>query len=107
MITRSGIEVAMDAEAERPVVEVFRQGCTTADQERAVRDSWSAQRDYADRPGSGVGALQLGVHHVETHVEVLGDVPLRPRTNPPSLPVHIAADVGRCDGWSVGASAQE
>ena len=39
----------MDAEAERPVVLVFRDSRTTADQERAVRDTWraSARRDYA------------------------------------------------------------
>ena len=36
-------------------------------------------------------ALQLGVHHVQAHVEVLGDVPLRARTDPPGLPVAITA----------------
>ena len=39
MITRSGIEVAMDAEAERPVVHVFRGSETTAHQGRAVVDN--------------------------------------------------------------------
>ena len=39
MITRSGIEVAMDAEAERPVVLVFRGSKTTAHQGRAVVDN--------------------------------------------------------------------
>ena len=37
------------------------------------------------------GAVQLGVQHVEAHVEVLGDVPLRTATDHPVLAVEIAA----------------
>ena len=104
----------MDAEAERPVVLVFRDSRTTADQERAVVDNQSRGAAKADQPGSEVGAVHLGVHHVETHVEVLGDVPLRPRTNPPGVPVHRAAEIGghwrcpyKCARCERGAGAQQ
>ena len=104
----------MDAEAERPVVHVFRGSKTTAHQGRAVRDNQRRGGGAGDRPGSKVGALQLGVHHVETHVEVLGDVPLRPRTNPPGVPVRRAAEIGghwrcpyKCARCERGAGAGE
>ena len=65
MITRSGIEVAMDAEAERPVVHVFRGSKTTAHHGRAVVDNQCRGAAKVDRSGSEVGALQLGVQHVD------------------------------------------
>src|SRR5215510_15468782 len=79
--TRSGIEVPMHAEADRPVVDV---GC----------GKLSDTRVGARKIGATIDAcgLQLGVQHVETHVEVLGDVPLGARANPPGLPVLIAAN---------------
>ena len=42
----------MDAEPERPVVQVFRDSRTTADQERAIRDNRTPSAPYTDRPGS-------------------------------------------------------
>ena len=97
----------MDAEPERPVVRVVRESRTTADQERAVRDTWSARRDYADWAEANSAGLQLLVHHVHAHVEVLGDVPLCPRTDPPGLPIGITANIGRSGGCERGAGAQE
>ena len=103
----------MDAEAERPVVLIVRDGRTTADQERAVVDNHSRGAAKADQPGSEVGAVHLGVQHVYAHVEVFGDVPLRPRTNPPSVPVIRAAEIGghwhcpyKCARCERGAGAQ-
>jgi hypothetical protein len=96
----------MDAEAERPVVHVFRGSKTTAHQGRAVVDNQCRGAGKVDRSGSEVGALYFGVHHVETHVEVLGDVPLCARTDPPSLPVSIAANVSRGYDCERGAGAQ-
>ena len=53
---------------------------------------------HAVTRGSGIGpccveggAVQLGVQHVEAHVEVLRDVPLRTATDHPVLAVEIAA----------------
>ena len=65
----------------------------------------------ADSPGSGVGtrgdqwpvgntpfrvrhATDLGVSDIEAHVEVLGDVPLGSRADPPPVPVVVAAGIG-------------
>ena len=55
-------------------------------------------RRYAVARSGGIGpcgveccAVQLGVQHVEAHVEVLGDVPLRTATGHPVLAVEIAA----------------
>src|SRR5689334_25115944 len=80
MITRSGIEVAMDAEPERPVVRV---GLRDEPEVRRDRESGAAGHESGR-------ALELRVHHVQTHVEVLGDVPLSPRADPPGIPVEVA-----------------
>src|SRR5215510_11532599 len=79
-INRSGIEVPMDAEAETPVVLVGRV-------------KLSSKRVGARDVGARIDAcaLQLGVQHVHAHVEVLGDVPLGARADPPGLPVVVAA----------------
>jgi hypothetical protein len=86
MINRSGIEVAVDAEAHRPDVLVTRyaiSGLDAADRRsRRVLNRHEASRRRR--------RLHLGVRNVDTHVEVLGDVPLRPRANGPRLPVVVA-----------------
>src|SRR4029078_11100329 len=38
--------------------------------------------------------VHLLIQHVETHVEVLGDVPLGTRTDPPGIPVIVATGGG-------------
>jgi len=88
MITRSGIEVAVHAEPERPVVRIgrrqkseIRRWCE-GDRDRTATDRQTVERGRT---------VQLGIHHVQTHVEVLGDVPLGARTDPPSAPVAITA----------------
>ena len=84
MINRSGIEVAVDTEPECPVV--------------LVRDVIAAERiretarNYTRRVYRG--ALHLLIQDVHAHVEVLGHVPLSTRTEPPGLPVIVAAHVG-------------
>ena len=65
-----------------------RRKAVPADQRRTVGAAMAQRAAKADQSGSEVGAMHLGVHHVHAHVEVLGDVPLRPRTDPPSLPVQ-------------------
>ena len=88
MITRSGIEVAVHAEPERPVVRIGRRyelrgsAILRGRQERTGTDRQTVERGRT---------VQLGIHHVQTHVEVLGDVPLGARTDPPSAPVAITA----------------
>src|SRR5690242_14559302 len=71
----------MHAEAERPVVLILsrQRGRGT------VRCYRSSARDEGK-----CGCLQLRVHHVQTHVEVLGHIPLGPRTYPESLPIIVA-----------------
>ena len=49
-------------------------------------------------------AHQLGVHHVQTQVEVLGDIPLGARTEPPGAPVIVAARGGNSRRTSLVAS---
>ena len=51
------------------------------------RDRTATDRQTVERGRT----VQLGIHHVQTHVEVLGDVPLGARTDPPSAPVAITA----------------
>src|SRR5262245_12070985 len=61
--TRSGIEVAMDAEAELPVVYV---AC----------DCGASDGCDTQEPCEYWCGVQLCVHDVEAHVEILGDIPL-------------------------------
>src|SRR5215831_9466082 len=104
MINRSGIEVAMHAEPERPVVLVVRDCRIATDQQRA---SWEDRRAKAsDGTRTNVAGLQLLVQHVHAHVEVFGDIPLGARTDPPSVPVRVASDIGRGCGYEEGAGAQ-
>jgi hypothetical protein len=62
----SGIEVAMDAEAELPVVHVGGSRRGAADHQLSAR--WHRE------------ARQPGVHDVDAQVEIFGDVPLCSRT---------------------------
>ena len=103
----------MDAEAERPVVLIFRDSRTTADQERAVVDNHSGVPLKLTSPAPTLALCILEYSTSTTHVEVLGDVPLRPRTNPPSVPVIRAAEIGghwhcpyKCARCERGAGAQ-
>src|SRR5215831_989909 len=76
MIRRSGIEVAVDAEADRDVVDVV---CWRIDR-AAVGYNRTPERSgavvSAADPLAEVAAFHIKVHHVHAHVEVLGDVPL-------------------------------
>ena len=103
----------MDAEVERQVVHVLRGSKTTAHQGRAVRDNQRCGGGACDRPAQS-WRFAAWVHHVNTNVEVLGDVPLRPRTNPPGVPVRRAAEIGghwrcpyKCARCERGAGAGE
>ena len=72
----------MDAEPECPVVDVvFGKNRSTA----------SGERESPRRVHKGRCALDLRVQNVHAHVEVLGDVPLSTRTDPPGAPIHVAA----------------
>src|SRR6187549_2224582 len=88
MINRSGIEVAMHAEAELPVVLVVQTDRTNGPTPERSRCS----RKEPGRAGRG---LHLLIQHVETHVEVLGDVPLGTRADPPGVPVIVATGGGQ------------
>ena len=71
----------MDAEPDCPVVDVAL----------GKRRSSAAERESPRRVRKGRCALELGVQDVQAHVEVLGDVPLGARTDPPGAPIHVAA----------------
>src|SRR5215510_10106857 len=92
MITRSGIEVPVDAEADGPVVLVGEEASDLPTITELIitdrRDRRRANREHARRRRH---ALQLLVHHVQADVEVLGDVPLGARAEPPGVPVGVAA----------------
>src|ERR1043165_8542470 len=45
-----------------------------------------------------LGALERLVRNIETQIRIRGDVPLRPRTDPPGVPVHVAARVRYSSG---------
>src|SRR5689334_6637835 len=90
MIKRSGIEVAMHAEANLPVVFVVDEapeGVGVRREQLCI----SGHR-YATRQRGG---LELHVRNVETHIEVLRHVPLSTRTDPPLVPVVVAASAGK------------
>jgi hypothetical protein len=70
----------MDAEAELPVVHV-------GDMRRAT-DGGPSWRRVVTRQAR---AEQVGVHDVNAQIEVLRDVPLGARAEPPSAPVVVAA----------------
>ena len=90
---RSGIEIAMHAEAERPVVWVSHR-----DPARGNRSGQSKRNTY--ETSRRRSTLQLRIQHVHAHVEVLRDVPLGARTEPPSLPVIVTP--GR--GYGIGSA---
>src|SRR5262245_29063474 len=88
MITRSGIEVAMHSEPELPVaLVVVESGSSVRARRDRVGGEKTGPRGYTAEPGVG---------NVEAHVEVLGDVPLGARANPPPVPVVVAASRGHC-----------
>src|SRR5215471_4275547 len=77
----------MDAEASHPVVLVVH-----VPEESLV----SVRRDGAstsDETSRRTHAVQVQICDIKTHIEVLGHVPLRPRTNIPGRPVVVAAEV--------------
>src|SRR5262245_16393916 len=90
MINRSGIEVAMDAEASHPDVLV-------ADGLEIGSNRVRSNRDTGDGPSSRVHAVDFQVRDVKTQVEVLGHVPLRAGANPPAGPVVVAARSRSCE----------
>src|SRR5581483_2123105 len=79
-IKRSRIEVAMDAEAEHPIVHI-------------ILESWPRNDGISkvDRGRVDGSRIQLLIEHVQTHVEVFRDIPLGTCADPPSLPIHVAA----------------
>src|SRR6478672_11962613 len=82
----------MHAEADLPVVLVADEarkgiGARREQQGIAVRRAGSTAA-YATCQRA---ALELDVGDVETHIEVLRHVPLSPGTDPPLVPVHVAA----------------
>ena len=88
MINRSRIEVAVHAEPERPVVRIGRR--YRSEVRRYCEGDEECPGTHRQTVERG-RALQLGVHHVQAHVEVLGDIPLRTRTEPPGVPVATTA----------------
>src|SRR5262245_12972389 len=97
MITRSGIEVAMDAEASHPDVLV-------ADGLEIGSNRVRSNRDTGDGPSSRVHAVDFQVRDVKTQVEVLGHVPLRAGANPPAGPVVVAAHTRSCENANARSS---
>src|SRR6476661_2419799 len=84
---RSGIEVAVHAEANLPVVfaaDEPREGIGVRWEDLSVHRYTISQRR----------GIELHVRNVETHVEVLRHVPLSTRTDPPLVPVVAAASAG-------------
>src|SRR5262245_43515002 len=72
----------MHAEAELPVVLVVdRPGCSVGTGGNSIG---------VEEPGWRAVTADPGVSNIETHVEVLGDVPLGARANPPPVPVVVA-----------------
>src|SRR5262245_25099251 len=92
MIARSGIEVAMDAEASHP--------------DAFVADGLEIGRNRRSDSGTGdettgrAHAVNLQVRDVEAHVEVLRHVPLGAGATPPAGPVVVAARARRCQSAS-------
>src|SRR6478672_3364280 len=81
-IIRSRIEVAVHAEAERPVVLV-------GDNVGAGR--LGAVSRQIDNAQWSICTLQPGVQHFQTNLERAADRPLGAQTNAPGLPIHVAA----------------
>jgi hypothetical protein len=79
----SGIEIAMHAEAELPVVDV-------GDMRRPA-DGNGACAQIVD----GRGTQQFRVHDIDTQVEVFRHVPLGARTEPPCAPIVVAPGNGK------------
>src|SRR5262245_66242869 len=95
MIRRSGIEVAMHAEADAHVVFVA-EAAPAGVKRSCYRIAGCRRWRYPDRDQVvwRRHRTQLLVHDVNADVEVLAHVPLGARTDPPGLPVHVAAGSG-------------
>jgi len=109
MINRSGIEVAMDAEASHPdalVAEALEPDSGIVSPGRpgrgkCLRDDCATEDQITRR----TRAVSFQVRDVKTHIEVLGHVPLRARANPPAGPVVVAARLRKGESAISGARA--
>jgi len=103
MINRSGIEVAMDAEASHPdalvadglqpdsgIVSPSRCG-----RAKCLRDD-TVGTATENLPTARAHPVDFQVRDIKTHVEVLRHVPLGAGANPPAGPVVVAARLRSC-----------
>src|SRR4029434_4986004 len=101
MITRSGIEVTMDAEASHPdalVAEGLEPDSSIVSPScpglgKLARDDCATD----NLPTARARAVNFQVGDVKTHIEVLGHVPLGAGANPPAGPVVVAARTRLCE----------
>ena len=95
VINRSGIEVPVHAEARRPHALVGDGTSSVARNSTAVGSGRSRKlpRYRRDKATRRRRRLDLGVRNVETQIGAGINVPLRPRTDGPRLPVVVAANV--------------
>jgi len=92
----------MHAEASHPYVLVV----DTLDSVSCRRgDYGSASRVRDDETRRRSRAVHVQVRDVETHIEVLGHVPLGARANPPASPVVVAARLRKGESAISGARA--
>src|SRR5450755_1971561 len=110
LIRRSGIEVAMDAEARRPDALVagdatLRRNRADGRGRRHSGGGASGQRQQVGPASVGGCRVQLGVRNVQTQIGAGVDVPLRARADGPGRPVVAAARTGRERSCTQGTSA--
>src|SRR5262245_17694848 len=110
MITRSGIEVAMNAETSHPdvlVADALQTDSTIVSPNdrgipgKCARDNGSTLDETRGR----THAVSFQVRDVEAHVEVLRHVPLGAGANPPAGPVVVAALLRKCKYADAAAEA--
>src|SRR4030095_6694096 len=108
MITRSGIEVAMDAETSHPealVAEVLEPDSgivrpSRCGRAKCLRDDCGTE----DLTTCRARAVNFQVGDVKTNIEVLGHVPLGAGANPPAGPVVVAARTRNCESTDACSS---
>src|SRR4029434_2294153 len=109
MITRSGIEVAMNEEASHPdvlVADALQTDSTIVSPNDPGRGKCARNNGRTlDETRGRTHAVNLQVRDVEVHVEVLRHVPLGAGANPPAGPVFVAARLRKCKCAKAGASA--
>src|SRR5262245_17735010 len=99
MITRSGIEVAMDAETSHPdalVADALEEGSI-------IGGGGRCDCGTGDETTRRAHAVRLQVRNVKAHVEVLRHVPLGAGANEPLGPVVVAAELRKCQTATAGA----